>query len=117
MPRADTELPDPVRLSVFVRAVPARPRPVTLAGTAYTREEWQAIMTVLRGQVRRCRDRITAGRQVLAAHRRGQGDPGGLGAALEVFDRTGTMPARGDRQGWAPVRAAGGVLAAASMLC
>jgi hypothetical protein len=59
--------------------------------TAYADDEWQLIMTALRGDVRRARDRIRAGHALLARYRDGAGDRR-LGAALDVFDRTGDLP-------------------------
>ena len=55
-------------------------------------------MAAVRGDVRRARDRIRAGRALLARYRARQ-LPGGstqarLGELLDVFDRTGDVPRR-----------------------
>jgi hypothetical protein len=116
--RNDPELPEPVRTALLAR--PPR-RPQTVRPVAYDDGEWQLIMAALRADVRRARDRIRAGRQLLADYRAGRLSPGGpdarLGSVLDVFDSTGELPRY--RNGLTTVRVsqAGGAPAVTSMLC
>ncbi len=91
--RDDPELPEPARTALLARP-PRRPEPAR--PTAYSDHEWQLIMTALRSDVRRARDRIRAGRQLLADYRAGTVVAGSrqadLGSLLETFDSTGDLP-------------------------
>lgn len=64
----------------------------------YTRAEHQVLMTAVRHDVREARDRIAAGRELLARYRRGELGPAGynrmekIGRALDMLDHTGHLP-------------------------
>jgi hypothetical protein len=116
--RDDPELADAVRSALLAR--PPR-KPDSIRPVAYNDHEWQLIMTALRSDVRRARDRIRNGRRLLADYRAGRLAPGArevqLGVLLDVFDSTGHLPRRPDGSKAASVRRAGGVVAVTSMLC
>lgn len=89
----DPELPDAVRNALLAR----RPRlPENVRQTAYSDHEWQLIMTAIRSDIRHARDRIRAGRQLLADYRAGSlgsdNKQARLGSLLDVLDRTGELP-------------------------
>jgi len=117
--RDDPELPEPARTALLAR--PPR-RQLTGRPGGYDDQEWQLIMTALRSDARRARDRIRAGRQLLADYREGRIPDGDrrrarLGALLDVFDATGELPRGRGRFAAGPVSRAGGVSAVTSMLC
>ena len=116
--RDDPELPEPVRTALLAR--PPR-RPGTIRPTAYSDHEWQLIVTALRSDVRRARDRIGTGRQLLADYRAGtlvaEDAPARLGCLLDIFDSTGELPRRPSGSVAGRVSRAGGVTAITSMLC
>jgi hypothetical protein len=116
--RDDPELPEPARSALLAR--PPR-RPETIRPTAYSDRDWQLIMTTLRSDVRRARDRIRAGRQLLADYRAGTlvepSREAGLGSLLDLFDTTGELPRRPNGSATGKVSRAGGVPAVTSMLC
>lgn len=113
-------LPEGFRSELFdvplARQLPAEP------SVSYTDDEIQQIMTVLRSDIRRARDRIGRARAVLAAYRRGELDPqspdGRLGPLLDFYDLHGDL--RGlpqDKQSRLLLASAGGVPALMPMLC
>ena len=117
--REDPDLPEPARASLLNGRLPA-PADRTPAA-AYEAQEWQLIMAAVRGDVRRARDRIRAGRALLARYRARQ-LPGGstqarLGELLDIFDRTGNVPRRSSGDPAAQVAQAGGVDVVAGSLC
>lgn len=116
--RDDPELPEPVRSALLAR--PPR-RPETTRPAAYDDREWQLIMMAARSDVRHARDRIRAGRQLLADYRAGALVPGGrearLASLLDVFDSTGDVPRYRGGSMTGRVSQAGGVPAVTSMLC
>ncbi|MFJ4582652.1 hypothetical protein [Streptomyces echinatus] len=92
--RDDQELPEASRAELFAQKLPEYDgRQTTLA---YTDEEMQLIMTRVRGDVRRARDRIRGGRAVLERFRAGELPKGSeeveLGALLDHFERMGDLP-------------------------
>ena len=118
--RDDPELAEDTRAAL----VRTRAKPAEQSGTKereYTDAEWQQIMTAVRGDVRAARDRIRAGRDLLRRHRAGAVDPasadGGIGALLDVFDRTGDFPRYRGGGLTHEVSAAGGAFALAGRLC
>src|SRR5260370_32443187 len=78
-------------------------------------------MTALRRDVRPARDRISAGRALLARYRAGEvagGVPDArLGAVLDMFGRTGDVPREKSGNPARRVTGAGGVGAVAALLC
>lgn len=118
--REDPDLPEPARAALLNGRLPA-PRGDRDRAAAYSDQDWQLIMTAVRGDVRRARDRISAGRSLLARHRAGQLHGGStqalLGELLEIFDRTGTVPRKPSGDPAAQVSEAGGVDTVASSLC
>jgi hypothetical protein len=114
----DPELPETVRNALLAR----RPRlPENVRQTAYSDHEWQLIMTAVRSDIRRARDRVRAGRQLLADYRAGSlatdNKRARLASLLDVLDRTGDIP-RGCRGRVAGrVNRAGGARAITTMLC
>lgn len=115
----DPELPEAARAELFGTRLPdaGQPSPVT----AYSDTDWQVIMTALRRDVRGARDRIRAGREVLARFRSGETGAGDtdfeLGRMLDEFDRTGDCP-RYDKDHHVPVvYKLGGFTAVALRLC
>jgi hypothetical protein len=92
--RDDQELPEASRAELFAQKLPDYDdRQATLA---YADEEMQLIMTRVRGDVRRARDRIRAGRTLLDQFRAGKlpecSEDFPLGELLDHFDRTGDLP-------------------------
>lgn len=116
--RADPELPEPARKALLARP-PRRARAVRPA--AYDECEWRLITTALHADVRRARDRIRAGRRLLADYRAERLPAGSaearLGSLLEVFDSTGDIPRYANGPMTVRVSRAGGVAAVTSMLC
>lgn len=97
--RDDPEIPEEFRQSLFDIRVK---KSEEISPGAYEDEDWQAIMTAARRDVRQARERIEAGRRLLAQWRAGDLDlsrrevvEGGL---LDTFDRTADLP-RGSRPG------------------
>jgi hypothetical protein len=91
--RDDPELPEASRAVLFAQRLPeSDEREATLA---YSDDEMQLIMTKVRGDVRRARDRIREGQRLLERYRRGElanGSPDTeLGALLDQFARTGDL--------------------------
>lgn len=72
----------------------------------YTDTQWHRLTSLMRGDIRRARDRIRAGRALLVAYRAGRLEQGGdeqrLGEILDMIDRTGDVPrdARGRPKPW-----------------
>ncbi|PWJ05066.1 hypothetical protein DKG34_25005 [Streptomyces sp. NWU49] len=92
--RDDQELAEASRAELFAQKLPEYDgRQATLA---YTDEEMHAIMTCVRGDVRRARDRIRAGRALLERFRGSEllegSDDFTLGSLLDHFERTGDLP-------------------------
>jgi hypothetical protein len=121
--RHDPELPERVRTALVLDwAPPKAARPAEPKEREYTDQEWQLIMTVLRRDVRVARDRIRAGRVMLARYRAGEIAPGTAqeieGQLLDVFDRTGDFPRYGGRRHVVKsVNQFGGSTVLASRLC
>lgn len=116
--RDDPELPEPVRAALLAR--PPR-RPETVRPVAYSDHEWQLLMTAFRSDVRRARDRIRTGRQLLADYRAGtlvvRSQEAQLGSLLDIFDTTGELPRRPSGSATRKVSRFGGVPAVTGMLC
>ncbi|HEV2639030.1 MAG TPA: hypothetical protein VGX23_28050 [Actinocrinis sp.] len=115
--RQDGLLRPDVRRAVCEGRLPARPLPTV---TAYTDVERQRILTAARGDIRRARDRVAAGRELLERYRRGEapaGDQARLGAVLDVVDRTGDLPRHACGQIPDRLYHLGGVMTLMSMLC
>jgi hypothetical protein len=95
--RDDTELPREVLVAMLTASQRGRGEQEAPGGvTGYADTEMQLIMTALRRDVRTARDRISAGRELLASYR---SDPSRLsaedqraGRILDVFEATGDMP-------------------------
>lgn len=92
--RDDPELPEASLKVLFSERLPDyEDREAVLA---YTDEEMQRIMTEIRGDVRRARDRIRAGRALLSRYRGGATTEVGpdfeIGRLLDHFERTGDLP-------------------------
>lgn len=91
--RNDPEFPEDARQALFDVRVK---EPEVIRPGAYTDDDWQAIMTAVRRDVRLARERIEAGQRRLARWR--GGDPtlsrqeSERGALLDIFDRTGDLP-------------------------
>jgi len=122
--RDDPELAPQARTTLALSwAQPKRAEPQEPREQEYTDAEWQQIMTALRRDVRIARDRIRAGRRLLARHRAGDLPAGGAeeaaGRLLDVFDRTGDFPRyAGRHRGQVnDVHALGGSAALISRLC
>jgi hypothetical protein len=122
--RGDAELPAQARtVLVLDWAAPRPPGQVRPKGPEYTDAEWQQIMTAVRKDVRIARDRIRAGRALLAGYRAGELAAGSAeeaeGRLLDVVDRTGDVPRYGGK--WqnpvSQVDALGGSAALMSRLC
>jgi hypothetical protein len=122
--RDDPELPALARrVLVLDWAAPKRCGHARPKAPEYTDAEWRHIMTAVRKDVRTARDRIRAGRALLASYRAGDLASGSAGEAegklLDVIDRTGDVPRYGGR--WqnpvSEVTAAGGKTAMFSRLC
>ncbi|MFE9614202.1 hypothetical protein [Streptomyces sp. NPDC006012] len=116
--REDEVLRPEVRRAVCEGRLHRRPLPKMLA---YTDAERQQVLTAARGDVRRARDRIRAGRDLLVQYRRGELPPGSTekttGEALDVLDRTGALPRLAGGQTSRRLRALGGVKTLMPMLC
>jgi hypothetical protein len=116
----DPELPEAARAELFETRLPGSAQPVSPV-TGYSDGDWQVIMTALRRDVRRARDRILAGRELLARYRSGEiqaDDPDfELGQVLDAFDRTGDCPRTAGGSLAAAARRCGGVKDAAAHLC
>lgn len=122
--RDDPELPAKARQVLVVDwAAPRQPGPARPKDPEYTDAEWQQIMTAVRKDVRTARDRIRAGRVLLAGYRAGELAAGSAeeaeGKLLDIVDRTGDVPRCGGRWQSAvkEVGAAGGIAAVMSRLC
>jgi hypothetical protein len=119
--RDDDELPEPARTALLGGRLPQRQPQDRQPVAAYGQQEWQLIMTALRRDVRTARDRISAGRALLARYRAGEvpvsGPDARLGAVLDVFDRTGDVPREKSGNPARRVTRAGGVDAVAAQLC
>ncbi|MFF3313182.1 hypothetical protein [Streptomyces sp. NPDC002952] len=91
--RDDPELPEEARQALFDVRVK---KPEVVSPGAYEDEDWQAIMTAARRDVRLARERIEAGRRLLARWRDGDPDlsrhEAEEGALLDLFDRTADLP-------------------------
>ncbi|WP_158942393.1 hypothetical protein [Streptomyces sp. ERV7] len=92
--RADKELSTEARNAILHGRLPAYESKVQ----PYSHDEHQELMTAVRHDIRVARDRIQAGREVLAAYRRGDLGPPGrfnhaekLGRVLDTLDRTGDV--------------------------
>ncbi|MEV0401212.1 hypothetical protein [Actinoallomurus sp. NPDC050550] len=87
----------------------------------YTGIEWQQIMTVLRRDIRQARDRIRAGRTLLARFRAGELAAGSheelVGRHLDVFERTGDFPRAPNGVPNTTTTRAGGVWQLSRQLC
>jgi hypothetical protein len=120
--RDDTELPREVLVAMLTAPQRGRGERETPRGvTGYADAEMQLIMTALRRDVRIARDRIGAGRELLASYR---SDPSRLsaedqraGQILDVFEATGDVPRYPGGAVLGLVTRAGGVAALASRLC
>ncbi|WDZ88797.1 hypothetical protein [Nocardiopsis sp. HUAS JQ3] len=95
--RADQELVVEARNAILHGRLPAYESKVQ----PYSRAEHQELMTAVRRDIRLARDRIQAGRELLAAYRRGDlGSPSRfnhvekIGRVLDTLDRTGDVPRR-----------------------
>ncbi|MFH8681244.1 hypothetical protein [Streptomyces lydicus] len=93
--RADKELSVEARNAILHGRLPTYESKVQ----PYDHDEHQELMTAVRHDIRAARDRIHAGRELLAAYRRGDlGTPGRhnsiekRGRALDLLDRTGDLP-------------------------
>ncbi len=118
--RNDPELPEDARQALFDVRVK---EPEVIRPGAYTDDDWQAIMTAARRDVRLARERIEAGQRLLARWR--GGDPtlsrqdAERGALLDIFDRTGDLPRQPGGKGnhTNAVLRAGGFRHLAASLC
>ncbi len=122
--RDDPELSPQVRTTLVLNWVQSkRPEPEKSKEQEYTDAEWQQIMTVLRRDVRIARDRIRAGRDLLARYRAGELPAGSAeettGGLLDFFDRTGDFPRYAAKTHCHvnDVHALGGAKELASQLC
>ena len=118
--RDDDELPEPARAALLAGRLPQSRAQDRDPVVAYDAQEWQLIMTALRRDVRAVRDRISAGRALLARYRAGEitaGPDARLGAVLDMFDRTGDVPREKSGNPARRVTRAGGVDAVAALLC
>jgi hypothetical protein len=117
--RAHPELPKPTREALFSVRLPELKKQEFR--DAYAPSDTQRIMTAVRHDVRRARDRITAGRALLASFRAGDLPPGSraelTGRFLDQFDRTGTWPAPTGRTEYKQFTKAGGLAGIANGLC
>lgn len=122
--RDDPELSPQVRTTLVLSwAQPKRPEPEEPKEQEYTDAEWQQIMIALRRDVRIARDRIRAGRDLLARYRAEELPAGSAeettGGLLDVFDRTGDFPRYAAKTHCHvnDVHALGGAKELASQLC
>jgi hypothetical protein len=117
--RTDPELSEEARAALFAVRLPDQDP--TREREGYSDRELQVIMTAVRGEVRRARDRITAGRRFLADYRAGVFEPGSreeeLGAILDEFERTGSWPRPGDGRAFNKMHVLGGLGRMANRLC
>jgi type II secretory pathway component PulJ len=116
--RDDPELPERSRAALLSLTLPPAP-PGSVVG--YGDEELRSIMTALRRDIRRARDRITEGRALLHRYRQhpdrlgeSQRQAGGF---LDELDRGGVLPRRSERNLSHAVAAAGGAQRLCSQLC
>jgi len=120
--RDDPALPREVLVAMLTVPRPERGGDGAPGGvTAYTDSEMQLIMTAVRHDIRTARDRIRAGRALLARYR---ADRPGLdsgdqqaGWVLDVFEATGEMPRYPSGLLMAAVNRGGGAFQLASRLC
>jgi hypothetical protein len=122
--RYDPELPAQARtVLVLDWAAPKQAGRARLKDPEYTDAGWQQIMTAVRKDVRTARDRIRAGRALLAGYRAGELAAGSAeeaeGRLLDVVDRTGDVPRYGGKRQdpVSQVDALGGSAALMSRLC
>jgi hypothetical protein len=116
--RNDPELPARTRAALAALDVPKEPR--GLAAEEYTDAEWQQIMTALRRDVRRARDRILGCRELLARFRAGEvlrGRDKHLAMLADAFERTGEFPCEPSGGYVWQVEAYGGKAAAIHRMC
>ncbi|MEG3629629.1 hypothetical protein [Streptomyces poriticola] len=116
--RDRTDLPEAARRELFGTRVATKK--VSDQVTAYSELEWQQVMTVLRRDVRLCRDRIRSGIRLLDRFRAGDLEEGTraaeLGLLLDCLMRTGDLPRQSDGGGTDIVKRCGGVTAVVRML-
>ncbi|QSE87722.1 hypothetical protein JWS13_03515 (plasmid) [Rhodococcus pseudokoreensis] len=116
--RHDTELHAQTRSAIAEGRLPRRPLPTI---RAYTDDDRQQILTAARGDIRRARERIRAGQELLARYRRGEPDRRSqeerIGRVLDVLDLTGELPRLPCGQIPDSVQALGGVRVLLPMLC
>lgn len=119
--RDSPELPAVVRVALLSGQRPEHGRDEPEGLVPYTADELQAIMTMLRRDVRLARERIQAGHELLARYRAGQvdlaADDERVGYLLDSFDRTGDFPRYPNGFRLAEVSKAGGVGHLGSLLC
>lgn len=116
--RDDPELPEASRAVIFAQRLPEYD--VREATLAYSDHEMQLIMTKVRGDVRRARDRIREGQRLLERRRRGEladSRDAELGALLDQFARTGDLPRYPSGRPKAEVHRWGGVSGIGLRLC
>lgn len=118
--RDDPEFPADARAELFETRMPYAGQPANPL-TAYSDGDWQVIMTALRHEVRVARDRIVAGRELLARYRSGEIAAGDAdfeaGQLLDEFDRTGSCPQCPAGGYTSAVHRQGGMKAIALQLC
>lgn len=94
--RDGTDLPPEVRRALFSGQTPRIVQDEPSGTLAYSDSEAQIIMTALRRDIRLARDRIRAGRELLARYRSGSQDLSAdhlrVARMLDLFDRTGDLP-------------------------
>lgn len=116
--RQDTQLRPEVKRAVCEGRLLRRPLPKILA---YTDAERQQILTAARGDIRRAKERIRGGRDLLARYRRGALTPDSaemrIGEALDVLDRTGDLPRHAHGAIPDRLKRLGGVTTLMPMLC
>ncbi|MFI9585919.1 hypothetical protein ACIHCQ_29690 [Streptomyces sp. NPDC052236] len=118
--RNDPELPEAARQALFDVRVK---EPEVIRPGAYADDDWQAIMTAARRDIRLARERIEVGQRLLARWR--GGDPvlsrqeAERGALLDIFDCTGDLPRQAGGKGnhTNAVLRAGGFHHLAASLC
>jgi hypothetical protein len=118
--RDDPHLPQPARERLLAGRIeeisPEDRDPVV----ACADREWQLLVTALRRDVRKGRDRIRAGRALLDRFRSGELDGGAqerFGSLLDAFDRTGGLPRKADGRLPDWVSRAGGLAGVSNRLC
>jgi hypothetical protein len=116
--RGCAELPEAARRELFETRLPVKR--VSEQVTAYSEAEWQQIMTALRRDIRRCRDRVRAGIRLLERYRAGEiADDAQEAEAAQLLDRfmrTGDLPRQRDGGGTPAVQRCGGVVTVMRML-